>query len=73
MRKSALVMSSTAPNLDVWKTWSRCLALPWKLHLYLSPHIQTSNIYTELCPIIGEIWHLAKITEGGITLASTST
>ena len=69
MRKSALVMTSTTSNLDVW---SRCLALPWKLPLYLSPHIQTSTIYTEPCPIIGETWHLAKITEGEITLASTS-
>jgi len=70
-RESALVMTSPAPNLDMWKTWSRYLALPWKLHLYLSPHIQTSNMYTEPCPIIGETWHLAKITEGEIPLAST--
>lgn len=72
VKAAVLAMTSTAPNLDVWKTYSSCLALPWKLCLYLSPHIWMSNIYTEPCPIIRETWYLAKITEGKITLASTS-
>lgn len=70
MRKSALARKRTAPDLDVWKIWSSCLALPWNLHLSLSPHIQTSVVHTE--PVPGGAWHPAKATQGEITCASTS-
>lgn len=69
MRKSAWAMSRTTPNLDVWKIWSRHLALPWKLCLSLNPHIQISNVHTE--PVTGGAWHPTIIIEGKITLAST--